>query len=234
MGPHAFRIHVAEPKLRDVVSSQLADYVRTTDDLLLGYKVDSPEKANGMYVLLSGAGTVLGRARSGEDIVQILVNHLAGQLIEPAQPGYLRIGLRVLSTSTRTALLGPTLATRPTLIERSMERAGVSVVDSAFVDVDPATGQLNRFVTPADAPVAKNIGAHLSPTTFDNELTELLWPGEYVPADLSISLVTRELARFARNGDRAFRLRASRLLARHLDVRVIASRDSRDVIAALV
>lgn len=233
MGSHAFRIHVAEPNLRDVVASHLADYVRTTDELLLGYKVDSPERANGMYVLLSGAGTVLGRARSGADIVQILMNHLAGQLIESPKPGYLRIGLRVLSTSTRTALLGPTLATSPTLIERTMERAGVYVVDSAFVDVDPETAQLAQFVTPAGAPATRSVGAHLSPTNFDNELTELLWPGEYVPSDLSNSLVTRELARFARNGDRAFRLSASRLLADRLHVRVVASRDSRDVIAAL-
>ena len=187
-----------------------------------------------MYVLLSGAASVLGRARRGKDIVQILMNHLVGRLAGPPKPGCLRIDLRVLSTSRRTALIGPTLATRPTLIERVMEREGVFVVDSPFVDVDPETARIARFAMPRDAPKARSIGVHLSPTNFETKITDLLWPGDEIPSDLSSSLVARELARFARNGDRAFRLRASRLLADRLGVGVVASRDSRHVIDALV
>jgi len=234
MGQQPFRVHIAEPKLRDAISSQLVEYLCPTDELMLGYQIDSPDEPGGIYALMSGAGAVLGRARSEGEIVQILMNHLAGRLADPPPPGYLRIDLRVLSSEARTVLVGPTLATKPTLIERSMERAGVYVVDSPFVDLDPETGQVAQFIVPGGVPIAESVGVHLSPTGFDAVITDLLWPGVYLPSDLSNSLVTREVARFVRNGDRAARLSGSRLLAERLRVQLVGSRHSKDVIDAIV
>ncbi len=232
-GEHAFRVHVTDPELRDEIRGALVGNTRPADDLLLGYKIDSPARSGGMFVILSGAGDVLGRVRNRHDVVQILLNHLATRLTGPPAHGRLRIGLRMLTTTTRTALIGPDLATKPVLIERQMERSGVSLLDSPFVDVDPASAEISALATPPGSRVGSSFGVHISPTAFEGTLSELIWFGDHLPSDPSRSLVTRELARFARNGNREFRLRESRRLASNLSVRILGSRDSRRLVEEL-
>lgn len=135
---HQVRVRAGIPEAASALRAALADHV-LGDAVPLGFALRTPESPNGLHSLLDRSGLVLARARSWEECVAVLAEHLASFAPPPA--GTFRTTLRAVIRSEDTqrsaALAAFPLLSLPPLVERQLEQRGQRVVDRLAIDITP-------------------------------------------------------------------------------------------------
>ena len=153
-----------------------------------GFVVQGPKKAGDLHVVLDRSGLVLGRARSFDECLSILLSHL-GVLISPPA-GTIRLRMRALLNANGAVLASFPLFTHPPFIEGRLERVSYRMLDRLAVDLTPSNGLLLSRPPWAQLPDAPNVRGHSTAGDEVMNVTAVMVPKLFASGPTKAQLIT--------------------------------------------
>ncbi len=200
---------------------------------MLGYLVKEAEGQSGLMVAFDGEGRIVGRSRKSADLVEIVTNHVRTRELTPPTNA-MRLQLRaIVDTRGSVTLLGSQVGEHPCFAERQLARHGLALVDSAFVDIDPSTGEVSTAGRPPGTETAPVVG-HLALSELRGRVERCVFRSVPDSDPSTIGEVALELARAARSGSRQERLEGARRLAEQLTVLPVSTSSGTNAVSAIV
>lgn len=161
MNDRLFRVVVTDPELLATAKEMFGEFVYDSDALL---GLQMTEGGGGLWSLVSGSGEVLARSRDKHDVFGSLLNFIDELAAPPPPEGVARLSMRavVRADDEGATLFGPYAHVFGPLVERRLEKAGLAVVDSRFVDVEIGDAGAHVVSAGADGPIGSAGAAHVS------------------------------------------------------------------------
>lgn len=173
---HRVRVRAGVPEAASVLRDALADHV-LPDAVPLGFALKPPDSPKGLHSLVDRSGLVLARARSWQECVAVLAEHLA--TFAPPPAGTIRTTMRAVirgDGAERTAVLAAfPLLSLPPLVERQLAQRDQRVVDRLAIYMDP-NGALALSALPWTALRAQDPIGHCGAGANGTPVTAILVP----------------------------------------------------------
>jgi hypothetical protein len=207
MNDRLFRVVIPDPELLGTLKKLLEDFAHDSD-ALLGFQMT--EGGGGLWTLVSGSGEVLARSRSKHMVFGSLLNFIDEMAAPAPTDGVVRLAMRALvrTEGNGATLFGPHPHLFGPFIERRLEKAGLSVVDSRFVDIDMADGPPKLAMT-VETPAIHH-KSHLHVNTLHAPIERIALPAElWRSVDPTPGVVAAAIASSSRSAGRKARLAAA-------------------------
>ena len=204
MGGDVFQIACEDSETVADLRSQLHPWLFDGQGLP-GFQISPPGSDNKLWVLLGSNASVLARSTERSTIVRILLRHL-GAMRAPQPPSTRRLGAAAFAGQSGVVLLGPSLLRKQPPIERQLVRAGLSLIDSSFIQVNELAPDSLVGIENSDPTDDELIPAHQHPAAGVGPIAGLLWQSDTDPAEVSSGQVAHAVSSITRNGTHTDRI----------------------------
>jgi hypothetical protein len=234
MGGDCFQIACEDCKTIDELTALLKPWI-VEGTGLPGFRVSVPESKSGLWILLGSDGAVLARSVDRMPVVRALLRHLSA-LAAQKGPNAVRLGLRALGGPGGYVLVEPDLLRYKPPIERRLDRLGLRVVDSVFVEVAEGAPFLCSIATEQPSLASADCG-HVDASLAAGPVRSVLWPASLDATEPTPGQVAHAFARVARSGSTEERLDFAIDWSKRVSLRLVSpdrGEDILDVAASLL